>query len=279
MVISKRAKRPDSHASSHGFAVSIDGVGHTFRTRSGRLVDALSDISFDVSPGEFVSLIGPSGSGKSTLLRIVAGLILPSTGSVRVDGGLVQRGGSAFVFQKPTLLPWLTILDNCLVPLRLSGTSVRNQKEEARRLLSLVRLEGFERSYPRELSGGMQQRAAIARALITRPSLLLMDEPFGALDALTRDQMANELQRIWSETSATVLFVTHSIQEAVYLSDRIVVLESHPGVVRETEEVRLSRPRSLEMYELPEFGRLTVRLRQLLDQGHSSDRATDEGRQ
>ncbi|MGW3810282.1 ABC transporter ATP-binding protein [Micromonospora sp. NPDC005113] len=267
-----------SNASGYGVAITIDGIGHTFRTRSGKAVHALRDISFDVSPGEFVSLIGPSGCGKSTLLRIVAGLIAPSTGTVRVDGRIGQGPDSAFVFQKPTLLPWLTILNNCLVPLRLSGVSIENEKDEARRLLALVGLDGFERSYPRELSGGMQQRAAIARALITRPRLLLMDEPFGALDALTRDQMANELQRIWSETSATVLFVTHSIQEAAYLSDRIVVLESRPGGVREIEMVDLGRPRSLEMYELPEFGRLTARLREMLGQGSAADPAMHHGR-
>jgi len=263
--------RPVAHeAQVCGASIELDRIGHTFVSRHGDSVSALSDISFRVSPGEFVSLIGPSGCGKSTLLRIVAGLISPTSGEVRISGGNARRTNSAFVFQKPTLLPWLTILDNCLIPLKLSRIFVPDQKDEARRLLTLVGLQGFERAYPRELSGGMQQRAAIARALITKPSLLLMDEPFGALDALTRDQMANELQRIWSETAATVLFVTHSIQEAAYLSDRIVVMESRPGLVCAIETVPFQRPRSLTVYEQPEFGRLTVRLREMLGQGQVS---------
>ncbi|WP_327009841.1 ABC transporter ATP-binding protein [Dactylosporangium sp. NBC_01737] len=242
--------------------VQVAGVSKTFRTNAGD-VEALAAVDLDVPQGSFVSLVGPSGCGKSTLLRIVAGLETSSGGSVRVAGTPVDgpRKDFGMVFQQPVLLPWLTIFRNVMLPAQVARDRSPEARQRATDLLELVGLDGFQHRYPRELSGGMQQRAALVRALMSRPSLLLMDEPFGALDALTRETMNAELLRIWSETGATTLFVTHSISEAVFLSDVVVVLSGRPGRILDQVQVDLPRPRTFDVMELPEAARLTSRIR------------------
>ena len=227
------------------------------------MVEALKDISLKVEEGSFTSLIGPSGCGKSTLLRVAADLVAPTDGRVTIGGGapadarLQRRIG--FVFQEPALLDWRNVLENVALPLEFRGTGRPEREAEARRLLSLVGLEGFEKVWPSQLSGGMRQRAAIARALSTSPHVMLMDEPFGALDQITRDRMNLELVRIFEETGITVLFVTHSIREAVFLSDRVAVMTARPGRITRVIEVDLERPRTLDVRDRERFGEL-VRL-------------------
>jgi len=203
--------------------IVLDRVTKTFVSRGGDEVVALEDISLTAQRNEFVCLVGPSGCGKSTLLRLVAGLLAPTAGRVSIGGVMVTepRADTGIVFQAPTLLPWASILDNVLFPLEMMGRLDAQGRARARDLLNLVGLAGFESKYPRELSGGMQQRAGICRALVHEPDILLMDEPFGALDALTREELTIELMRIWQEKPKTILFVTHSIPEAVLLADRI----------------------------------------------------------
>jgi NitT/TauT family transport system ATP-binding protein len=237
-----------------------------FPTPSG-VVQALHGVSFSVRPGEFVSLVGPSGCGKSTLLRLVSDVLTPTAGSIRVVGATPVAARKArafgFVFQDPTLLAWRTSLQNALLPLEISG-GLRDAQAQAERLLDLVGLKGFERSYPWQLSGGMRQRVSIARALITQPHILLMDEPFGALDEITRERLNAELLRIWQATGTTILFVTHSSPEAVFLSDRVVVLTARPGRVKLDLRVDLPRPREPGMKETVEFARYTAELRRAL---------------
>ena len=215
--------------------IVLDHVAKTFVTRGGEEVAAMADVSLEVGRNEFVCLVGPSGCGKSTLLRLVAGLVAPTGGTVSIGGTAVTepRDDTGIVFQAPTLLPWASILDNVLFPLDMMGKLDAAGRERARELLALVGLAGFEGKYPRELSGGMQQRAGICRALVHDPDILLMDEPFGALDALTREELTIELMRIWQERPKTILFVTHSIPEAVLLADRVVVMSARPGRIAE----------------------------------------------
>lgn len=226
---------------------------------------ALDGISLDIRPGEFVSILGPSGCGKSTFLRCIAGLEEISSGSLKADSQEISGPPDhvGMVFQRDALLEWRTIERNIMLPIEFAGKSVANYKQPMRDLLKLVGLTDFGSKYPRELSGGMRQRAAICRALIDHPSLLLMDEPFGALDALTRDQMNAELQRIWLETRNTVVFVTHGIAEAVYLADRVVVFSPRPGRIADIIDIDLPRPRKLAVRETPEFGIYTNRIRAL----------------
>jgi NitT/TauT family transport system ATP-binding protein len=242
--------------------VQVRGVSKTFRTGDGDVV-ALTDIDLEVPQGSFVSLVGPSGCGKSTLLRIVAGLESRSSGSAEVAGRPVTgpRRDYGMVFQQPVLLPWLNIFHNVMLPAKVARDRSETTRRRATELLELVGLDGFQHRYPRELSGGMQQRAALVRALLSRPSLLLMDEPFGALDALTRETMNVELLRIWSESGATTLFVTHSISEAVFLSDTVIVLSGRPGKVLDRVPIDLPRPRTFDVMESPEAARLTNRIR------------------
>ncbi len=236
----------------------------TYEAASGP-VEALAGISLKVGAGEFVSLVGPSGCGKSTLLRIVAGLRPATRGTVRVAdqqvrGPIAQVG---MVFQAPILLKWRSILDNVLLPAELAGKDASALRGRAHQLLEMAGLAGFDRKLPRELSGGMQQRAALCRALLLDPPLLLMDEPFGALDAMTRDDMALELLRIWGETSSTrktILFVTHSIPEAVFLSDRVIVMSPRPGRIAADVTIDLPRPRTVELRGSQAFGRLNLDL-------------------
>ena len=224
-------------------AVAVDGVSKVFRVAKGNEVVALDDVSLTVAPGEFVSLIGPSGCGKSTLLRLIADLDQPTSGSVSVFGKTARQAridqDYGIAFQQAGLLPWRSITENIELPLELHGVSKKQRRARSTELLELVGLTDFADRFPEQLSGGMQQRVAIARALAESPELLLMDEPFGALDEMTRERMQNELVRICGETGAAVVFVTHSIPEAVFLSDRVVVMSPRPGRIRDIVEVGL----------------------------------------
>ena len=243
--------------------IEIDSVTKTFITRRGAEVTALDDISLRVGRSEFVVIVGPSGCGKSTLLRLVSGVLGPSSGTVRVDGTRVlgPRGDIGMVFQRPALLPWRTVLSNAMLAADLTPLARAEARARAEHFLDLVGLAEFSGSYPSELSGGMQQRVGIARALVHDPKVLLMDEPFGALDALTRDQMSLELQRIWMEDEKTVLFITHSIPEAVFLADRVLVMRARPGRVVEEITVDLPRPRTLRMLNSERFGDYVAAIR------------------
>jgi NitT/TauT family transport system ATP-binding protein len=234
--------------------IEIRDVSKRYATTGGP-VHALDTVSLDVARGEFVSILGPSGCGKSTLLLLVAGLLPPSGGEVRIGGEVVRRPRTevGIVFQNPVLLDWRTVLRNVLLQVESRGLDLVASAERARALLRSVGLEGFEDRYPFELSGGMRQRAAICRALIHDPPLLLMDEPFGALDALTREQMRLDIERLWLERRKTVVFITHSIPEAVLLSDRVVVMSPRPGRIDGVLEIDLPRPRRLEVQESPRF--------------------------
>jgi len=246
--------------------IEIDHAAKTFVTRGGEQVVAISEVSLKVARNEFVCLVGPSGCGKSTLLRLVAGLVTPTSGMVSIDGTVVRepREDTGIVFQAPTLLPWATVLDNVLFPLDMMGKLDAAGRARARELLTLVGLAGFEGKYPRELSGGMQQRAGICRALVHDPGILLMDEPFGALDALTREELTLELMRICRERPKTILFVTHSIPEAVLLADRVVVMSARPGRIAEIIDVSLPRPRDFDVEAVPEFQAVSRRIRELI---------------
>jgi NitT/TauT family transport system ATP-binding protein len=243
--------------------IRLDRVHKTFRGRDGAAIEALRDVSLGVAEGEFVAIVGASGCGKSTLLRLVAGLVPPTHGHVVLDGTEVTapRAETAMVFQAPTLLPWADVLRNVTFPLRLMRRVAPDTDGEARALLATAGLAGFEHRLPRELSGGMQQRVAICRALLQQPRVLLMDEPFGALDALTREEMSLELLRLWAVRRMAVLFVTHSIPEAVLLADRVVVMSPRPGRVVDVVEVALARPRSFDQEGSDEFHRCTSRIR------------------
>ena len=228
---------------------------------------AISDASFDVMPGELVSLVGPSGCGKSTLLKILAGLHGHDGGEVRIGSsahGFDPSRDIGMVFQAPLLLKWRRILENVLLPAEILGLPVAASRDRAKALLALVGLAGAEDKYPYELSGGMQQRAAIARALVHDPKLVLMDEPFGALDALTREKMNLELLRIWKEAGKTIVFVTHGISEAVFLGTRVVVLTAGPARMADNFEIDLPHPRTLDMKTQPAFGEYTRRIYRLL---------------
>jgi len=251
--------------SASGPALSVRGVEMVFALAD-RDVHALSGIDLDVADGEFVAIVGPSGCGKSTLLKLVSGLRRPTAGEITLYGRAVRgpRTDVGIVFQSPVLLPWRTVLDNVMLPVDVLGLDARAHRAKARELLALVGLEGFERAYPQELSGGMQQRAAIARALVYDPPLLIMDEPFGALDAMTRDQMNLEVQRIWNAQRKTVIFITHSIAEAAFLADRVVVMSPRPGRILRVIENRMPRLRSLDDTLSPEFAAMVREIRALL---------------
>jgi NitT/TauT family transport system ATP-binding protein len=246
--------------------IEIENVSKHFISRDSDRVVALSDVSISIQRNEFVCLVGPSGCGKSTLLRLVGGLIPMSRGRVVIDGRTVQepRAETGIVFQTPTLLPWATVLDNVLFPLKMMKRLTPESPKQAMRLIELVGLSGFERKYPRELSGGMQMRVGICRSLVHNPDILLMDEPFSALDALTREELTLELMRIWREQPKTVLFVTHSIPESVMLADRVVVLSPRPGRIAEIINVNVPRPRQFGMEARDEFQHAAGRIRQLI---------------
>lgn len=246
--------------------IRVAGVSQTFYGRSGS-VEAVRDIDLNMPEGEFVAVIGRSGCGKSTLLRLVAGLIQPTAGQVYVGGELVTRPRRdiAMVFQRPALLPWRSVLDNVLLPAEVFGWKRAQHRERAYELLELVGLTGFDKRLPHELSGGMQQRVSLCRALIQSPKVMLMDEPFSALDALTREELAVQLQRIHMEMGCTIMFVTHSIQEAVLLADRVAVLSPRPGRVRQILDIDIPRPRSFgRNAHLEQVGRISAELHELL---------------
>jgi NitT/TauT family transport system ATP-binding protein len=265
---------PTAGATTSVPRLKMQGVGRDFVTRSG-VTHAVSGVDLSIERGEFVALIGRSGCGKTTLLRMIGGLLAPTAGTIEVDGNQLWRGSHVdesaitklgFVFQESNLFPWLSVLDNIALPMKLRGASKIDRRARATELAGLVGLGGFEKSYPRELSGGMRQRAAIARALSTEPELLLMDEPFGALDALTRERMNLELQRIVLETTSTVVFVTHDIPEAVFLADRVVHMTPRPGRVRQILPVPEAKPRTIDVTTTPEFNETVRKLRHDIDQ-------------
>jgi len=230
-------------------------------------VKAIENVSFSAADGEFVSIVGPSGCGKSTLLKIVSGLLPQSAGSVRVNGQAVKgpQPSVGIVFQSPLLMPWRNILDNVLLQMDMRGLPRTQHRQEARNLLAMVGLSNFEQAYPYQLSGGMQQRVGICRALVHKPQLLIMDEPFGALDAMTREQMMVELQRIWMERKTTVLFITHSLSEAIFLSDRVLVMGPRPGHVVGEFPIDIPRPRRIKEERSPLFADLADRVRGCLE--------------
>jgi NitT/TauT family transport system ATP-binding protein len=253
--------------------VEIEDVAVRFRTKK-KDVTALHNVSLSVASGEFVAIVGPSGCGKSTLLKLVSGLLKPSAGRVRLLGEDVRgpRRDIGYVFQRAALLEWRSARKNILLQAEMRKMPAAKARERTDELIAMTGLTGFEDAYPHELSGGMQQRVALCRALLHKPPVLLMDEPFGALDALTREQMNVELRRIWRETSTTVLLVTHSIPEAVYLADRVVVMSPRPGTVDEliAVDLPLDRDYGKTMAE-PEFARATGRIRDLLGAATSAD--------
>ncbi|MBI2468016.1 MAG: ABC transporter ATP-binding protein [Candidatus Rokubacteria bacterium] len=254
--------------------IAIEGVTKVYPTLVGETTLALDDVSLTVAENEFLTIVGPSGCGKSTLLKLVAGVLSPTRGRIVFRGrplaGPTREVG--MVFQSPVLMPWRTVLDNVLFPIEMLRLPVARYRDEARRLIELTGLGGFERAYPRELSGGMQQRVSICRALVYDPPLLLMDEPFGALDAMTREEMGMELLAVWHARRKTVVFVTHSIPEAVLLADRVVVMTPRPGRVVTVTPVELPRPRTLDMEFSREFSEHASAIRARIADGRGRGR-------
>jgi NitT/TauT family transport system ATP-binding protein len=257
---------------SSASVISASGLGLTFETNDGP-VHALSDVDLTIARGEFVSFIGPSGCGKTTFLRVIADLEQPTSGTISVNGMTPEEARRSraygYVFQAAALYPWRTIERNVALPLEIMGYSREERKARIARTLDLVNLTGFEKKYPWQLSGGMQQRASIARALAFDADLLLMDEPFGALDEIVRDHLNEQLLQLWARTSKTICFVTHAIPEAVYLSTKIVVMSPRPGRVTDVIESTLPKERPLDIRETPEFLAIAARVREGLRAGHS----------
>lgn len=257
--------------------IEIAGVSRTFKGRTGP-VEALRNIDLEIRNGEFVAVIGRSGCGKSTLLRLVSGLVRPTSGEVLIGGEKVTRPRRdvAMLFQRPALLPWRSVLDNVLLPVEIFGWGKSKHRDHALRLLEMTGLGGFQKRLPHELSGGMQQRVSLCRALIQSPKVMLMDEPFSALDALTREELAVELQRVHMELGTTIIFVTHSIQEAVLLADRVAVLSARPGRVRRIVDMDIPRPRSFgHNAHLEQVAACSAELHQLLLDDPSNTPAAD----
>jgi NitT/TauT family transport system ATP-binding protein len=254
-------------------SISVERVSKVYTTRSGP-IEALHDIDFAVDARQFVAVVGPSGCGKSTLLKILAGLIPVTSGEARMNRSRIDgpRRDVGVVFQAPVLFPWRSVIDNVLLPVDVQRLGRERFRDRALELLALVGLRGFESRLPSELSGGMQQRAAIVRALIHGPGVLLMDEPFGALDALTRERLNLELQRIWIERRDTVVFITHSIAEAVFLADRVLVMSARPGRLIDDVAIALARPRTLDAMTAPAFGACVQRIRAALEARGGLDR-------
>lgn len=253
--------------SANTAAINVSVISKTFKSRNGEDVVALADTDFKLNPGEFVSIVGPSGCGKSTVMRIIAGLIEPTKGAVFLNGTAIDGPSESvgIAFQRPVLLPWLTVARNIALPAELAGKMSKAQIEErVTALLEMIKLPSAGSRYPSELSGGMQQRVSIARALMANPAVLLMDEPFGALDALTREHMHDELLAIWSDNRSTVVFITHDITEAVYLSDRVLVMAAKPGRVIADIKINLPRPRRAELRGDAEFARMSAAIRELI---------------
>jgi NitT/TauT family transport system ATP-binding protein len=265
---------PAPHGDRAGPVIDIDKLSLTFATNDGP-VHALSNIDLKIDEGDFVSFIGPSGCGKTTLLRVIADLEQPTAGRIAVNGMSPEEArlnrAYGYVFQAAALYPWRTIAGNVALPLEIMGLDAKEREERIARNMELVNLKGFEKKYPWQLSGGMQQRASIARALAVEPKLLLMDEPFGALDEIVRDHLNDQLHQLWAKTNKTVVFVTHSIPEAVYLSTKIVVLCPRPGRIYDIIDSDLPRQRTLDIRETPEFLKVAHRVREGLKAGHSYD--------
>lgn len=251
--------------------IKIKDLDVTFKDNSGNDVKALTGVNLDIYKGEFISLLGPSGCGKTTLLRSIADLQEPTDGTIRIDGQtpkelrLQQKFG--FVFQQPVLFDWRTVKKNVELPLEIMYQSKENRKKRAEEMLEMVGLKEFADHFPKQLSGGMQQRVNIARAFAIRPEILLMDEPFSALDEFTKEKLYEDLLRIWRQTNKTIIFVTHNIQEAVFLSDRICVLSPHPGRLSAVVDVDLPRPRNLDMKESVHFNELVLKVRNSFEGG------------
>jgi NitT/TauT family transport system ATP-binding protein len=269
------AEKVKENAAAPGpLALDARGVSLTFQTNDGE-VQALANVNLQVGEGDFVSFIGPSGCGKTTLLRVIADLEPPTAGTILVNG--VSPGEArlqrhyGYIFQAPALYPWRTIERNVMLPLEIMGFDAKERRARMEKYLKLVNLSGFERKFPWQLSGGMQQRASIARALSFDPALLLMDEPFGALDEIVRDHLNEQLLRLWNQTGKTVMFVTHSIPEAVFLSSKIVVMSPRPGRIIDVIACDFPRDRTLEIRETPEFLKIAQRVRAGLRSGHSYD--------
>jgi NitT/TauT family transport system ATP-binding protein len=261
--------RSDAATGTESGRIEIADVCKLFTPRRGsEPVEALRDVSVDVRPGEFVSLVGPSGCGKSTLLKMIAGLLTPTSGRISVDGKPVKtpRRSVGMMFQTPELFPWRTVLKNVLLPIEIFGHEKEFHRKRALELLEMVGLEEFHKALPRELSGGMQQRVALCRVLVSDPSVILMDEPFGALDEFSRERLNVELLRIWEDTRKTIVFVTHNINEAVFLSDRVVVMGARPGRVLSVIDVPLGRdrPRTQQIMRDPAFTECVFEVRGLL---------------
>ncbi|MFH1123967.1 MAG: ABC transporter ATP-binding protein [Pseudomonadota bacterium] len=244
--------------------ILIRDLRKEYRTRSAEKVLALEDVNLSISENEFVTVVGRSGCGKSTLLKLIAGILPASRGEISINGIPVSepRKDVGMVFQSPVLLPWRNVIENILFPIEIMKLPAGEYQAKARSLLDLVGLSGFENKVPRELSGGMQQRVSICRSLIHDPNILLMDEPFGALDAMTRDELGLELTRIWQQEKKTVLFVTHSIPEAVFLGDRVIVMSPRPGRVVKVVPIHLTRPRSIDMEFTEEFKNYVLEIRE-----------------
>jgi NitT/TauT family transport system ATP-binding protein len=251
--------------------VSVQDVSMVFQTGT----VALQNASLEIGSGEFISLIGPSGCGKTTLLRLLADLIQPTSGTIRIGGKTPEQARKSraygYVFQAPTLMEWRTVFSNVMLPLEVMNFPLSERRARAEKMLALVGLEKFARNYPWQLSGGMQQRVSIARALAFDPQLLFMDEPFGALDEITRENLNLELLRLWRETGKTIIFVTHSIPEAVFLSTRIVVMTPRPGKIETVIPVDLPQPRNFETRETPQFFEIATQVREALRKGHGFD--------
>ncbi len=245
--------------------LTAENLTKTYQTFQGP-VEALAGLSFQVKRGEFVCIIGPSGCGKTTLMRILGGLLAPTCGNVYLNGQALTapRREIGFVFQKANLMPWRTVLKNVTLPLEVQGLAAVKAERLAEEMVALVGLTGFEGAYPHELSGGMQQRVALARALVHRPTILLLDEPFGSLDALTRENMNLELLRLWQAQNQSVVMVTHSIQEAIFLADRVLVMSPRPGRLAQEVSINLPRPRTLDVLYDQTFGALSQRIRETI---------------
>jgi NitT/TauT family transport system ATP-binding protein len=260
-----------SSAATASPVIELDGVSKTYVSPDGE-IPSLKPVDFTINEGEFIVVVGPSGCGKTTLLKMIAGLLPPSGGEIRVQGHVVTKPyrDVGIVFQSALLLPWRRVLGNVMMPVEVKGLPADEYRQRALDLLKLVGLEGFEKKYPWQLSGGMQQRVSICRALVHDPKIMLMDEPFGALDAMTRERMNVELQRIQRETGKTVFLITHSIPEAVFLADRVLVMTPRPGTVAAVYDIDLPRPRTLDLLSNPAFAELTQKIR-----AHFSDSGID----
>ena len=270
MVLAVPSRKDDALATAPGSGrpvlARVTQLQKRYASRDGGEIVALSDVSLDIYDGEFLSVVGPSGCGKSTLLHIMAGVLDRTSGELLLRGQPIDgpRREIGIVFQEPLLLPWRTVLDNVLLPIEVHKLPIDRFRPRALELLELTALSAFANKYPQELSGGMQQRVSIARALVHDPTILLMDEPFGALDAMTREQMNLDLMKIWAGSGKTILLITHSIPEAVLLGDRVVVMSPRPGRISEVIDIDLPRPRTLNITATPAFGAYAERVRNLL---------------